>query len=211
MTPKQISYEHTADTIIKNLAKRQMEGYYCATKEEAVAKALELMPDGATIGWGGSMSVIDSGLMEAIRKGKYQLINRDQAQTKEEQKALYARMVGVDYFLMSTNAITMDGELVNIDGRGNRVSFLIFGPENVIILAGMNKVVSNVEDGVRRVRDIATPPNTVRLKKNTPCAVVGRCQDCLSPDCICNQLVITRRSGIAGRIKVILVGEELGY
>lgn len=211
MTPKQISYEHTADTIIKNLAKRQMEGYYCATKEEAVAKALELMPDGATIGWGGSMSVIDSGLMEAIRKGKYQLINRDQAQTKEEQKALYARMVGVDYFLMSTNAITMDGELVNIDGRGNRVSFLIFGPENVIILTGMNKVVSNVEDGVRRVRDIATPPNTVRLKKNTPCAVVGRCQDCLSPDCICNQLVITRRSGIAGRIKVILVGEELGY
>ena len=116
-----------------------------------------------------------------------------------------------DYFLMSSNAITLDGELVNIDGHSNRVACLCCGPKNVIVIAGMNKVVSNVEEGVDRVHNFAAPPNTVRLNKNTPCAQTGRCADCYSPDCICSQIVITRRSSIPNRIKVILVGEELGY
>jgi len=112
---------------------------------------------------------------------------------------------------MSTNAITLEGELINIDGRGNRVAFLCYGPQNVLILAGMNKVVSDVESGFKRVRDIASPPNTIRLNKKTPCAVTGKCEDCYSPDCICGQFVVTRRSGVPKRIKVILIGEELGY
>ena len=116
-----------------------------------------------------------------------------------------------DYYLMSTNAITMDGELINIDGNGNRVACLIHGPKHVIMVVGMNKLVSNVEDGYRRVRDIATPANTKRLNKNTPCFHTGRCGDCLSPDCICNQVVITRRSSHAGRIKIFFVAEDLGY
>ena len=211
MTPKQLSYEKTAATIIKNLAKRQMEGYYCPDSASAVQKALSLMPEGSSIAWGGSMSLIDSGLMAAVKSGSYQIIDRDRAKTPEEMKKLYAEVVCSDYFLMSTNAITMDGELINIDGRGNRVAFLCYGPSNVLILAGMNKVVSDVPSGFKRVRDIATPPNTTRLNKNTPCAVTGRCENCFSPDCICSQFVMTRRSGIPGRIKVILVGEELGY
>lgn len=212
MTPKQIAYKNTANTIIKNLAKRSMEGYYCETKEEALAKVLELMPKGSTVGWGGSMTLNETGIMSAIKNGDYDIIDRDVAKTKEEQKTVYARMINADYFLMSTNAITMDGELINIDGRANRVAFLCFGPENVIIVTGMNKVVSDVDSGIKRTRDIATPANTVRLNRNTPCAVTGRCGDCLSPDCICNQVVITRRcSGAPGRIKVVLVGEELGY
>ncbi len=211
MTPKQLSYEKTAATIIKNLAKRQMEGYYCPDSASAVQKALSLMPEGSSIAWGGSMSLIDSGLMAAVKSGPYQIIDRDRAKTPEEMKKLYAEVVCSDYFLMSTNAITMDGELINIDGRGNRVAFLCYGPSNVLILAGMNKVVSDVPSGFKRVRDIATPPNTTRLNKNTPCAVTGRCENCFSPDCICSQFVMTRRSGIPGRIKVILVGEELGY
>lgn len=112
---------------------------------------------------------------------------------------------------MSTNAITMDGELVNIDGSGNRVAALIFGPEEVIIVAGMNKVTADVPGAYKRVKNIASPPNCVRLNKNTPCAMTGQCGSCLGDDCICSQTVITRRSGIPGRIKVILVGEELGY
>lgn len=211
MTPKQLSYEKTAATIIKNLAKRQMEGYYCPDSASAVQKALSLMPEGSSIAWGGSMSLIDSGLMAAVKSGPYQIIDRDRAKTPEEMKKLYAEVVCSDYFLMSTNAITMDGELINIDGRGNRVAFLCYGPSNVLILAGMNKVVSDVPSGFKRVRDIATPPNTTRLNKNTPCAVTGRCENCFSPDCICSQFVMTRRSGIPGRIKVILVGKELGY
>lgn len=211
MTPKQKYYENVATTIIKNLEKRQMEGYYCATGEEAVKKALELMPEGSSIGWGGSMTLSESGLMDAIRSANYQIIDRETAKTPEEQRKIYGEICCSDFFLMSTNAITLDGELVNIDGRGNRVAFLCYGPQNVVILAGMNKIVSDVESGVQRVRDIASPPNTVRLNKNTPCAVTGRCGDCLSPDCICSQIVITRRSGIPNRIKVILVGEELGY
>ncbi|MCF0114887.1 MAG: lactate utilization protein [Erysipelotrichaceae bacterium] len=211
MNPKEKSYINTANTIIKNLNKRGMEGYYCTSKEEVVNKVLELIPEGSSVGWGGSMSIMDSGVMKAVKEGNYDIIDRDTAKSKEEMKAIYARMVNADYFLMSSNAITLDGELINIDGRGNRVSFLIFGPENVIMVVGMNKVVSDIKSGIKRVRDIATPPNTTRLNKNTPCATVGRCMDCLSTDCICNQVVVTRRSGTPNRIKVILVGEELGY
>ena len=213
MTPKQTYYQNVADTIIKGLRKRQMEGYYCPDRASAVKKALELMPEGSSIGWGGSMTLSETGLMDALRQSRelYSLIDRDTAKTPEAQRRLYGAICCSDFFLMSTNAITADGELVNIDGRGNRLAFLCYGPQNVLILAGMNKVVPDVESGVKRVRNIASPPNTVRLNKKTPCAVTGICGDCFSPDCICSQLVITRRSGIPGRIKVLLIGEELGY
>ena len=131
--------------------------------------------------------------------------------TPEEEKEIKARMINSDYFLMSTNAITTDGELINIDGRANRVSFLCYGPENVIVIAGMNKVVTDVESGLKRVRLTACPPNAVRLNKKTPCAVNGECGNCYGEDCICSQFVVTRRSGVKNRIKVILIGEELGY
>ncbi len=204
--------KNLAKTMIDNLAKRNMEGYFAETKEEAVALIMEkFLTKDKTVGCGGSMSLTESGLMDAIAKGDCILHDRTKATTPEEVKEMNALLVNCDYFLMSTNAITVDGELVNIDGRGNRVSYLCYGPENVIILAGMNKVVSCVEDGVRRVRDIAAPPNTVRLNKNTPCAKTGRCGDCYSEDCICSQFVITRRSGVKNRIKVVLVAEELGY
>jgi hypothetical protein len=211
MVPKKIYYENAAATIIKNLKKRRMEGFYCETKEAAVQKALELMPEGASIGWGGSMTLEETGLRKAIEGGRYDLIVREAAKTEEERKAVYARIVNCDYFLMSTNAITMDGELVNIDGRANRISFLCFGPAHVLIVAGMNKVASDLDSAIKRVHDIASPMNTVRLQKKTPCAATGRCGDCLSEDCICAQTLITRLSQDPDRIKVLLVGEELGY
>lgn len=211
MTPKKQYYENISRTIIKGLEKRQMEGYYCPDCESAVKKALELMPKGSSIGWGGSQTLTETGLMNAIRKDSYRIIDRDAAKTPEEVKKVSGEIFNSDFFLMSTNAITQDGELINIDGRGNRVSFLCFGPEYVLILAGMNKVVSNVEEGFSRVRNMAAPPNTVRLNKKTPCAVTGKCGDCFSTESICSQFVLTRHSTVPNRIKVILIGEELGY
>ncbi len=200
-----------AATILSRLPKRNMEGWFCETRQEAVAKALELMPEGSVISWGGSMSISECGLMDAVRERNYTLVDRALAVTPQEKREIYARTVMADYYLMSTNAITMNGELVNIDGFGNRVACLCSGPEHVIIIAGMNKVVNSVEAGIERIRTKAAPPNTTRLNKDTPCARTGVCGDCFSPDCICSQTVVTRRSGIPGRIQIILVNEDLGF
>lgn len=201
-----------ADTIIQNLSKRQMEGIYCATIEEAQAKALSFVKSDASVAFGGSMTLEESGILTALRsRSDIHLIDRNKAKTPEETKQMYRDAFSADTYFMSTNALTLDGELINIDGNGNRVAALIYGPDEVIIVAGLNKVVSNVEEGIQRVRNCATPPNCIRLSKKTPCATTGRCADCFSPDCICNQIVVTRRSGTPNRIKVILVGESLGY
>lgn len=211
INPKQKYYENLANTIIKNFKKRQIEGYYCSDCNSAVQKALELMPKGSSVSWGGSVTLIETGLMSVIQKGDYKIINRDIAKSLEEQRKIYGEICCSDFFLMSTNAVTLDGELINVDGRGNRVAFLCYGPQNVLILTGMNKIVSNVEEGINRARNIAAPPNAIRLNRKTPCAITCKCEDCYSPDCMCGRIVITRRSLIPDRIKVILIGEELGY
>ena len=202
-----------AQTIIKGLEKRNMEGVFCETKEDALSKALSYIEDGSSVTWGGSMSIEEIGLMDAVKNGNYEVIDRSVAKNYDEQREIFAKAVLADYFLMSTNAITLDGELINIDGSGNRVACLSYGPKNIIMIVGMNKVVNDVEDGIKRVRNFASPPNTLRLGLKTPCSMTGRCGDCYSDTCICSQIVVTRRQSAAmkGRIKVILVGESLGY
>lgn len=208
---KKETYQCQAQTIIKNLARRHMEGYYCDTMDEAEEKVLELIGEGSrNVAYGGSMTIDDSDLKSRITAAGHNLIVRENYKTPEELRECKALQINADTFLMSTNAITLDGELINIDGRGNRVAYLIYGPEQVVIIAGMNKVVPNADDGIRRVRNIATPANTRRLSCQTPCAITGRCGDCLDQT-ICCQIVVTRASKISNRIKVILVGEELGY
>lgn len=211
MTNKQLAFQKAVLTVIKNLEKRNMEGYFFEDSASCTKAILDMMEKGSVIGWGGSESVKECGLMDAIKGDKYTLIDRMTAKSPEEAREIFAKTVMADYYLMSTNAITFDGELINIDGNGNRVACLIHGPKHIIMVVGMNKLVSTVEAGYDRVRDIATPANTTRLNKNTPCFHTGKCGDCLSPDCICNQIVITRRSGHAGRIKIFFVAEELGY
>lgn len=205
--------EIRANTIIRNLEKRNMEGVYCATREDALKQALSYMEKGSVVSWGGSMSIEEIGLMDAVRNGDYEIIDRDKAKDYDERREIFSKIVLSDYFLMSTNAITLDGELINIDGTGNRVGPLCFGPKHVIMIVGMNKVVSSVEDGVARVRNIAAPPNCIRLGLETPCSLTGRCADCYGDTCICSDIVVTRRQSAAmrGRIKVILVGENVGY
>ena len=208
---KSESYENQAKTIIKNLKKRNMIGYYCETGKEALDLVKSILPKGSLVTNGGSETLVETGIMDLIRSGEYEYIDRKSAKTPEESRAVYGRIVTADYYLMSTNAITKEGELINVDGVGNRVACLINGPEHVLIITGMNKVVTTVEDGIRRVRNIAAPPNSIRVGSKTPCSVTGFCSDCQSDDCICSQTVITRRSMKPGRITVILVGEEYGF
>ncbi len=205
-------YETLAATVISGLNKRQMEGYYCKTPKEAVELALSLLPKQPTVGFGGSMTLIQSGMLDALKADpSIRLLDREAVQSAEEKEDVCRSHFSADAYFMSSNAITADGELINIDGSGNRAAALIFGPKEVFILAGMNKIVPSVEEAVSRVRNTATPPNCIRLNKQTPCALTGACSNCLAPDCICNQIVITRRSGKKGRIKVLLIGGNLGF
>lgn len=209
--PKKQFYRNQAETIIKKLQSRNMEGYYCETREEAKAKLLELIGEGSkSISYGGSVTLDEIGAKEAVVAAGHDLIRRENYKTPEEVKACYAKQAVSDVFMTSTNAITLDGELVNIDGRSNRVSLLVYGPEEVIVVAGMNKVVTDVETGIERTRNFASPPNTIRLNCDTPCAKTGKCGNCLNNTICCN-IVVTRASKVPGRIKVILVGEELGF
>lgn len=211
MTPKAIYYENLADSLIEKFNKRGIEGYYCETGEEALLMAKRFLTPGCSISWGGSQTLEEIGLLEELKASDYIIYDRNTANTPDEKSQLYSKIVTVDYFFMSSNAISLDGQLINIDGAGNRVACLIAGPKNVIVIAGINKIVTDVNTGIERVRNMAAPPNTVRLGMKTPCAEIGKCANCLVEDCICCEIVITRKSRIPGRIKVILVGEELGY
>ena len=211
MNFKKEYYKNLANTVIKGFQKRFIEGHYCDTIEEAKELALSLVPNGSSVSFGGSVTLGETGVLGALRaREDITLFDRDTANGPEEVKKIMHDALSCDYYFMSSNAITTDGELVNIDGNGNRVAALIYGPENVIIIAGMNKVVKNVEEGLSRTRNVAAPPNCIRLNKNTPCAANGVCGNCLA-DTICDQIVITRASRVPQRIKVILVGEELGF
>ena len=211
MSPKQENYRHLAETLIKKFEKRKIDACYCETAAEAKEKVLSLIPKGASIGFGGSVTLEECGILEALNTPDYDYIDRYAANTPEAIKEVAARTAVCDYFLMGTNAFTRDGELVNIDGRGNRLAYFLYGPENVIVVTGMNKLAVDVEGAIARVRNMASPPNCVRLHMNTPCATAGVCANCLSDDCICCQIVVTRYSRVPGRIQVVLVGEELGF
>lgn len=212
MNPTETYFEKLAETTIKNLEKRQIEAHYCPTAKEAVTLALQMVQPDSTVSFGGSMTLAESGMLDALKgRGDITLLDRSVAASPEEVSEIYHKALSADYYFMSSNAIAATGQLVNIDGTGNRVAALIYGPANVIVLAGMNKVTPTVEDAMVRVKNTASPINAARLNRNTPCTHSGLCSDCLSPDCICAQTVVTRRSNQANRIKVILIGEPLGY
>ena len=210
-TPRDLYYEKQGNILVNNLKKRHFDAWYCANRQEALAKALELIPEGATVGWGGARSAQEIGLMDALNAGNYRTIDRDQLKTLEEKQQAARDCLSADVFLTGANGLSLDGQMVNIDGNGNRVAAILFGPKSVQVIAGMNKVMDSLENAVKRARTVAAPMNEQRFLGNTPCAVTGVCADCKSEDCICNQIVITRHCRPAGRIKFILVGEELGF
>lgn len=210
MSAMSIFYEKQAETIIKALKKRGMEGHYCADSKSAVEYVLSLMPEGSTVTWGGTASAKESGLMDALKQAPLTLWDRADVKP-EDMKAFYRQAFCADFYLMSTNAITLDGQLVNIDGTGNRVAALSYGPDHVIVLAGMNKVAPDLESAIARVHTVAAPPNAIRLGLDTPCTKDGVCHNCFSPKKICNMLHVQHFCRFPGRIHVVLVGESLGY
>ena len=197
-----------AQKVIAGLKSRNMEGFYAGSKEEALAKALELIPEGSSISMGGSMSVHAIGLSQALKDGNYNFIDRD---AYEDKRAAMLMAYDADFFLSSVNAMTEDGVLVNIDGNSNRVSAIAQGPKHVLFIVGMNKVCKDIDHAMKRARNVAAPVNAQRFGLDTPCAKTGSCFNCKSPDTICCQFLITRYSRHAGRISVILVNDELGY
>lgn len=208
--PKKAYYEKRGQILVKNLQSRHFDAWYCEDKAQALEKALELIPRGASVGWGGAMSAEQIGLIDAVRRGDYRAIDRDTAANREERERLMRECLSADVFLTGANALSLDGQMVNIDGNGNRVGAIVYGPKTVLVIAGMNKVADTLEGAVTRARTVAAPMNKQRFDNQTPCAVTGSCADCKSEGCICNQILITRNCRPAGRIRFILVGDELG-
>ena len=200
--------ELLAQKTIKGLESRNMSGYYAADRAEALKIALELIPEGSSVTMGGAMSAHEIGLVDALKKGNYSFIDRDQYADK---RAAMLAAYDADVFLSSVNAMTDDGVLVNIDGNANRVSAIAQGPRKVVFIVGMNKVCGDVDGAMKRARNVAAPINTQRFGLNTPCSKTGACANCKSPDTICCQFLITRYSRHAGRIHVILVNDSLGF
>lgn len=194
--------------VIKGLESRNMSGYYASDKDEALKIALNLIEEGSTVTMGGAMSAHEIGLVDALKKGNYNFIDRDQ---EKDKRAAMLAAYDADVFLSSANAITNDGVMVNIDGNSNRVSAIAQGPKKVVFIVGMNKVCDDIDGAMKRARNVAAPINAQRFNLDTPCAKTGACFNCKSPDTICCQFLITRYSRHEGRIHVILVNDNLGF
>ena len=209
-TPKESYYAKRGQILVKNLQSRHFEAYYCENAKKALEKALEIIPEGSSVGWGGAMSCEQIGLIDAIRNGNYKAIDRSLCQTAEDKERCQKESLFADVFLSGANAMSLDGQMVNIDGTGNRVAAIVYGPNSVVVVAGMNKVEDDLESAIHRARTVAAPMNQQRFQHPNPCTVTGSCADCKSLTCICNQILVTRNCRPAGRIKFILVGEDLG-
>ena len=211
MTPQEQRNERLAKTVIKNLQRRHIEAFYCPTGAEAVKKVSELIEDGSSVTWGGTMTVRDLGIPQVLKeRGTLEVLDRDLVTTPEEKQTMYLRAFSVDVYLSSANALSEDGVIVNIDGNGNRVAAITWGPKKVIFVIGLNKVAQNVEAALARARSTASPINAARFDIKTPCQLDGVCHNCNSVDSICNYVHFLRNSP-RGRHTVVLVGEELGY
>jgi len=212
--PRKTTYKNQAEQIIKSLKKRNMNGFYFDNNRDAINAICGMIPEDALVGLGGSETIIESGLIDALRNMNIRLLDRYKEDVTPEQVS-EMRQEGLlsDVYITSSNAITSDGKIVNMDGTGNRVAAMIYGPKKVIFMVGMNKAVISLEDAITRIKTIAGPMNSIRVNMNTPCSKLGFCADphCHPPNRICSQLVILEANLIPDRINVVLVGEELGY
>lgn len=204
--------EQRVKKTMDNLEKNNMEAYFVKNEEEMLSKVKELVTERETIAVGGSMTLFETGIIDYLRNGKFDFLDRyKDGITPNEVKEIFRKSFFADSYLVSTNALTENGELYNVDGNGNRVAAMLYGPDQVIVIVGINKIVKDLDAAIKRNREISAPINAKRLNKTTPCTKVGHCMDCKSSDRICNEYTLIRRQGVKGRIKVIIVGKELGY
>ena len=209
-SPLEKRFDKLGPRVVEALKRRHFDACYCPTAEEALEKVLSLIPAGDTVSWGGSLTLAQLGILEKVKQTN-PVIDRATASSPEEGQELMRKALLCDTYLMSSNAISEDGQLYNIDGNGNRVAALIYGPKSVIVVAGMNKITSTIEDAETRARTFAAPVNAQRFSNETPCNITGSCADCLSKTSVCASMVRTRICRPAGKIKGVLVGEELGF
>ena len=208
---ERIRNEKLGASLIKALTLRHFDAYYCASSSEAAEKILSLIPKTDVVSWGGSMTMEALGVIDRVKKGGWRVIDRSTAQSQEEKIEITRSALLCDTYLTGANAISEDGEIVNVDGIGNRVAAMTFGPKSVIVACGINKVVKTAQDALSRARNTAAPVNAQRFDIRTPCKTTGTCADCKSTDSICSYIVRTRLCKPAGRIKVVLIGEALGF
>ena len=213
MSPKEQRNELLAAHLVEQLKHRHYDAIYCATSDEAVSAIVDMIPDGSSVTWGGSMTIRDMGLTKALHeKNNIEVWDRDLAPNREAAQEIYHNAFSADYYLSSVNAISEDGLIVNIDGNGNRVAAITFGPKHVILVVGLNKVAQNLDAAIARARSVAAPINATRFADlKSPCKTDGVCHNCKSIDCLCNYIQIMRNSRPAGRHTVVFVGEDLGF
>lgn len=205
------SIKQSTDKILANLKRRGFDAYFCETSLDATTLALKLTDKNGSVSWGGSKTLSQIGLIDKLREGGFNLIDRETAKTAIERTELMRGALLCDTFFMSTNAMSADGVLVNIDGTGNRVAAMCYGPKSVIIIVGKNKVCDTIEEAEQRARNVAAPLNVARFGFTKTGCQQGICTDCLAEECICSYIIKTRKSNTAGRIKIILVDEDLGF
>lgn len=208
---------------MQNLERNNMKAYFCETSEEAFSLVKTLLPKGCTVSHGGTETIKQTGISDLLKSGDYNYLDRSKCTTREETEALYRQCFSADVYLTSSNAITENGELYNVDGNSNRVACIAYGPENVIVIAGVNKIVENIDKAVERVKRVCAPLNTDRLDIDTFCRTKGYCvslnaksepyicDGCDSDTRICCNYLISARQRKKNRIKVIIINEELGY
>ena len=196
---------------LESLRKNNMESFLINTHEELINKIEELVDVGSKVSFGGSMTLFQTKVMEHLRNGRYELLDRyKEGLTQQEIKEIYRESFFCDAYFTSTNAITECGELYNVDGNGNRVAAMLYGPDKVIVIAGVNNIVKDINEAISRVENFAAPANAKRLDKKTPCTVTGKCMNCSSPERICREYTVIRKP-VPNRIFVLLLNEEYGY
>lgn len=204
--------EERLNRTIENLKKNNIDAFAVKDEKELIEKIGEISKEGETVGVGGSMTLFETGVIDYLKSGKYNFIDRyKEGITPEELKKVYRKIFSADTFISSSNAITEDGELYNVDGTGNRIAAMIYGPDKVIIVAGINKIVKDVNEAIERNKKYSAPANAKRLNRRTPCAKVGYCMNCKSEDRICNEYTLIKRQPRKGRITVIFLNKKLGY
>jgi len=205
-------YQKRIERTMKNLEKNNMEAYLVADEKELIEKMEEMVEPGSMVSVGGSMTLFETGVIDFLRSEKFNFLDRyAEGLTPDDITKLFRDSFYANYYFTSTNAVSEDGVLFNVDGRGNRTAAMIFGPDHVIVIVGRNKLVATEEEAVERYRETAGPANSKRLARKTPCTELGYCMDCDSPDRICNAFVSIKRQFAKGRIKVFIVNKDLGY
>ncbi|CAI3565909.1 MAG: lactate utilization protein [Clostridium neonatale] len=197
---------------IKALEKNNMNGYIVASNVDLISKIEELISPKSKVSCGGSMTLFETGVIDHLKSGRYEFLDRyKEGLTQDEIKEIFRQSFLSDAYVTSTNAITENGEIYNVDGNGNRVAAMLYGPDKVIIVAGVNKIVPNVEEAIIRTKEYASPINAKRLNKETPCTKIGRCVECNSDNRICNEYTLIKRQIDKNRIHVIFLNDNLGY